>query len=115
MAALVSAAAKFMLVFFAPVPALEACKTAIFAAGAGYYPEGKYTECCWTILGNGQFRPRDAANPHTGRVGKLEHTKKARVEVICFSEDIARKAVAALKAAHPYEEPSYGVYKLEDF
>jgi hypothetical protein len=29
--------------------------------------------------------------------GKLEHTEETRVEVICFGEDIARKAVAALK------------------
>ncbi|KAN0112303.1 GTP cyclohydrolase 1 type 2/Nif3 [Hyaloscypha variabilis] len=115
MATIVSAAAKFRLVFFTPIHALEACKSAIFAAGAGRYPLGKYTECCWTVLGSGQFRPGDAANPHIGSVGKLEHTEEARVEVICFGEDIARKAVAALKTAHPYEEPSYGVYKLEDF
>ncbi|KAE9378238.1 hypothetical protein N431DRAFT_435411 [Stipitochalara longipes BDJ] len=110
-----AAAAKFKLVFFTPIPALDACKAAIFAAGAGRYPGGHYTECCWTVLGNGQFRPGDKANPHIGSVGKLEHTEEARVEVICFGEDIARKAVAALKTAHPYEVPSYGVYKLEDF
>ena len=80
------------------MPALEACKAAIFAAGAGCYPGGNYTECCWTVLGNGQFRPGDKANPHIGSVGKVEHTEEARVEVICFGEDIARKAVAALKA-----------------
>jgi hypothetical protein len=90
-------AAKFRLIFFAPVPALEVCKSAIFAASAGRYPGGNYTEYYWTVLGNGQFRPGDAANPHIGSVGKLEHTEEARVEVICFGEDIARKAVAALK------------------
>ena len=90
-------AAKFRLVFFAPVLALEACKDAIFATGAGRYPGGNYTECCWTVLGNGQFRPGDAANPNIGSVGKLEHTEEARVEVMCFGEDTARKAVAALK------------------
>jgi hypothetical protein len=93
-----AAAAKFSLAFFTPVQALETCKAAIFAAGAGSYPGGNYTECCWTVLGNGQFRPGDTANPHFGQVGKLEHTEEARVEVICFGEDIARKAVAALKS-----------------
>jgi hypothetical protein len=92
-----STAAKFRLVFFTPVSALEVCKSAIFAAGAGRYPGGKYTECCWAVLGNGQFRPGDAANPHTGTVGKLEHMEEARVEVMCFGEDIARNVVAALK------------------
>jgi len=97
MATVVSAAAAKFRHVFAPVPALEACKAAIFAAGAGRYPEGKYTECCWTVLGKGQFRPGDAANPHVGVVGELENTEEARVEVICFGVDIARKAVAALK------------------
>jgi hypothetical protein len=90
-------ATKFRLVFFTPVHGLEACKAAIFAAGAGRYPGGKYTECCWTSLGKGQFRPGDAANPHIGEVGKLEHTEEVRVEVMCFGEEISRKAVAALK------------------
>ncbi len=97
MATIVSAAAKFRLVFFMPVHALEACKAAIFAAGAGRYPSENYTECCWTVSCSGQFRPGDAANPHIGRVGKLEHTEEARVEVICFGEDVAMKTVEALK------------------
>ena len=88
---------KFKLVFSTPTHALEACKAAVFAASAGRYPGGKYTECCWTVLGNGQFRPGDAANPHIGDVGKLEHTEEVRVEVMCFGEEIARQAVAALK------------------
>ncbi|KAI9771044.1 MAG: hypothetical protein M1839_002980 [Geoglossum umbratile] len=111
-----SAAARFKLVFFVPPSALEACKTAIFAAGAGRYPgTGNYTECCWATMGTGQFRPGDAANPHIGRVGTLEEVQEARVETLCVGEEVARKAVAALKSAHPYEEPAYEVYKLEDF
>lgn len=88
---------KFRLVFTTPVSSFEACKTAIFAAGGGRYPNGKYTECCWSALGNGQFRPGDAANPHTGAVGRLEHTQEIMVEIMCFGEDVARKAVTALK------------------
>lgn len=56
---------KFKLIFFVPPTALNACKTAIFAAGAGKYPgPGGYTECAFTSKGTGQFRPGDAANPH---------------------------------------------------
>ena len=40
----------------------SACKSAIFAAGAGRYPgPGGYTECAFTTKGIGQFRPGDAA------------------------------------------------------
>jgi len=96
-----------------PLPALEACKAAIFTAGAGRYP--KYTECCWTTVGKGQFRPGDAANPHIGTVGSLEEVPEVRVETLCIGEDVVKKAVERLKIAHPYEEPSYHVYRLEDF
>ncbi|KAJ4286900.1 hypothetical protein N0V88_007844 [Collariella sp. IMI 366227] len=107
---------KYKLVFHVPPSALEACKTAIFAAGAGRYPgAGNYTECCFTVLGTGQFRPGDAANPHIGKVGALEHVEEACVSTLCVGEETARNAVAALKKAHPYEEPAYEVYRLEDF
>jgi hypothetical protein len=92
-----ASAARFKLVFFVPPAAAEACKAAIFAVGAGRYPAGKYTECCWTSSGTGQFRPGDSANPHIGKVGQLEHTDEVRVETLCLGEDVARKSVEALK------------------
>ena len=98
MAKVLSNTARFKLVFYVPEPALTACKTAVFAAGAGRYPgPGNYTECCWTAMGTGQFRPGDAANPHLGSAGVLEEVKEARVETLCVGEDVARKAVDALK------------------
>ena len=98
MANVVSNTARFKLVFFAPETAITACKTAIFAAGAGRYPgPGNYTECCWTAMGTGQFRPGDTANPNIGSVGALEEVKEARVETLCVGEEVAKKAVDALK------------------
>src|SRR5271170_3428984 len=98
MATVVPAAVRFKLVFNVPASALEACKAAIFAAGAGRYPgPGNYTECCWTAMGTGQFRPGDTANPHVGSVGALEQVQEARVETLCVGEDVVRKAVEALK------------------
>ena len=93
-----TAVARFSLIFYAPPSAVLACKTAIFKAGAGRYPgPGNYTECCWSTMGTGQFRPGDAANPHIGRIGALEETPEVRVETLCVGEDVARQAVAALK------------------
>lgn len=91
-------AQKFKLIFNVPVGSLEACKVAIFAAGAGRYPgPGNYTECCFTTMGTGQFRPGDKANPHIGKPGNLEYVESAKVETLCVGEDVVRKAVAALK------------------
>lgn len=87
---------KFRLVFTVPSRGLEACKTAVFAAGAGCYPSGKYTQCCWTVPGTGQFMPGDTAEPYIGTSGQLEVVPEVRVETLCFGEDVARDAVAAL-------------------
>ncbi|XXG98305.1 Transmembrane nucleoporin [Hypoxylon texense] len=65
-------------------------------------------------MGTGQFRPGDAANPHIGKVGELKEVPEARVEMLCVGGSVVRKAVEALKKAHPYEEPGYEVYRLED-
>jgi len=40
-----SAVARYTLIFYAPPAAVQACKAAIFKAGAGRYPgPGNYTE-----------------------------------------------------------------------
>lgn len=93
---------RYKFIFHVPPAALEGCKAAIFAAGAGRYPgPGKYTECCFTTFGTGQFRPGDGANPHIGKVGALEFVEEAKVETLCVGEETVRKAVAALKKYVP--------------
>lgn len=87
--------ARYTLVFHAEPQFVDTVKQAVFAAGAGRYPN--YSECCWTATGTGQFRPIGAANPHTGEVGVLEKIEELRVEMLCDSEETARKAVEALK------------------
>jgi len=89
---------RYKFIFFVPFPALQACKTAIFAAGAGRYPgAGNYTECCFTTFGTGQFRLGDIAKPNIGELGKLEEVQEARVEALCSGEDVVRMVVEALK------------------
>ncbi|POS72656.1 hypothetical protein DHEL01_v208950 [Diaporthe helianthi] len=86
---------RYKLIFHAPLAAVAACKQAIFAAGAGRYPN--YSECSFTVVGTGQFRPGDAANPHIGKAGALEEVQEAMVETLCVGEETTRKAVEALK------------------
>lgn len=82
-----------------PPTAVQAVKTAIFAAAAAGRCPGpvNYTECCWSATGTGQFRPGDAANPHIGDVDKMEDTPEVRVETSCQSEEVTRRVVEALK------------------
>ncbi|EGC46415.1 conserved hypothetical protein [Histoplasma capsulatum var. duboisii H88] len=105
---------RFKLIFFAPLTHVEACKDAVFDAGAGQYPQGKYTKVCFQSPGTGQFLPGGDANPTIGKVGSLEFVEEMRVEVLCMGRATMQEAVKALVKAHPYEEPGYEVYKLEN-
>ncbi len=99
----------YKLVFFVPEDAIETVKQAIFATGAGAL--GNYAQCAWQTLGVGQFLPLDGANPTIGEVNSVERVSEWRVEILCSAETI-QAAVAALKTAHPYEEPAFEVYSL---
>ena len=101
----------YKIVYFVPESHLEEVKNAVFAAGAGKI--GDYEHCCWQTEGEGQFRPSAAANPFIGRAGELEKVREYRVELVC-ADDCIRTAIAAPKAAHPYEEPAYDVMLLVD-
>jgi hypothetical protein len=93
-----------VLVFYCPLDATETVLAAVFAAGAGSV--GDYTECAWMVEGIGQFRPGAGADPAVGTIGDLERLPEHRVEVTLPPE--RRSAiVAALRAAHPYEEPAF--------
>lgn len=101
----------YKLVFFVPESHLDQVKAAVFATGAGRL--GNYDQCCWQVLGQGQFRPLAGANPYVGQRGQLETVPEYRVEMICLDE-LVGDAVAALRAAHPYEEPAFDVWRLAD-
>lgn len=99
------------LVFFVPESHLEPVKAAVFAAGAGAI--GNYDQCCWQVKGLGQFRPLKGSRPFIGQSELLEQVAEYRVEMVCDDSLIAA-AVAALRAAHPYEEPAIDVWQLAE-
>ncbi len=101
----------YKLVFFVPDSHLEQVKSALFAIGAGRL--GNYDHCCWQTQGQGQFRPLSGANPYIGQPHELERVSEYRVEMVCIDE-LIRDAVVALRAAHPYEEPAFDVWRLAD-
>ncbi|MGB1092446.1 MAG: NGG1p interacting factor NIF3 [Oceanobacter sp.] len=102
----------YKLVFFVPSEHKEVVKAEVFAANAGHI--GRYAECCWEIEGKGQFRPLQGSNPAIGGQGELSYVDEFRVEMVCEKRFI-REVIAALKAAHPYEEPAYEVMELLEF
>lgn len=103
----------YKLCFFVPETHVEQVKAAVFAAGAGRI--GDYDSCAWQCPGTGQFRPLEGADPFIGTAGgEVEKVAEFRVEMVCEDAWIAA-AVAAMKEAHPYEEPAYDVWALAEF
>ncbi|RMZ83102.1 hypothetical protein DV738_g1224, partial [Chaetothyriales sp. CBS 135597] len=113
-----AASDQYILFFYVPSSHTEKCLSAIHATGAGSFPSADaatYSEAAFIIPGQGQFRPLQGANPHTGTVGKLEKMEEDKVEVIVFGREVVKAAVKALKESHPYEAVAYGVTRCEDF
>ena len=90
---------KYKLIYTVLESHLEATKKAVFDAGAGTWDNGKYTQVCFEIKGNGQFlaMAEAGADPHTGSVGVLEKVEEIRVEMLCVGREVTQKAVDALK------------------
>ena len=103
--------ARVKLVWFVPEEALDATRDAVFEAGAGRI--GEYERCSWYTAGTGTFFGREAASPTLGERGREEHVAELRVETVVPAE-LLETVVAALRGAHPYEEPAYDVYPLLD-
>jgi hypothetical protein len=101
----------YKLVFFVPESHLDLVKAAVFNSGAGRI--GHYDQCCWQVLGQGQFRPLRGATPFIGVRDQLKVLPEYRVEMVCADELIG-SAISALHASHPYEEPAFDVWRLAD-
>jgi hypothetical protein len=96
------------LVVFVPREALDAVREALFAAGAGRI--GEYERCSWYAQGTGTFFGSDASSPSIGERGVEERVAELRLETVFPSERHA-DVIAALRSAHPYDEPAYDVYE----
>ena len=97
-----------VIVCFAPTSHAAPIREALEGAGAGTI--GEYTACSFTAQGQGRFRPGAGSAPFIGEQGTLSVVDEVRIECVC-SRARARAAVAAMLAAHPYEEPAYHCYE----
>jgi hypothetical protein len=98
------------LVVFVPETHLEAVRTALGQAGAGHI--GNYDFCTFGTPGEGTFRGSDQARPFHGKPGRLEKVREVRLETI-FPKGLKNSVLAAMRAAHPYEEVAFDLYPLE--
>ena len=97
------------LVVFVPREALDRVRSALFEAGAGKI--GKYTHCSWYAAGTGTFLAGEGTSPAVGQTGREQRVSELRLETV-FPEELQAEVVAALREAHPYEEPAFDIYPL---
>ena len=106
-----AAADALKLVGFVPADDADLVRKAVFAAGAGVI--GEYEHCSWAVEGQGTFFGREGSDPTLGKAGRDEAVSELRLEVV-FPRRLKRRVTGAYVAAHPYEEPAYDLYPVEN-
>lgn len=99
------------LAVYVPVQHADSVRNALFAAGCGSI--GGYDSCSYNITGEGTFRAGDGCSPYCGEVGSLHTEKEVRIETV-LPAYIKSRAIKAMLAVHPYEEPAYDIYALQN-
>jgi len=97
------------LVTFVPEADVDKVLDALAAVGAGEI--GDYRRCAWNAVGSGTFVPGAGATPVIGSPGERETLEERRLEIVLPRHRRAQ-ALAALRTAHPYQEPAVDVYEL---
>jgi structural hemagglutinin/hemolysin toxin protein RtxA len=101
---------NYQITIYIPQEYCEVVKEAMFKAGAGEIDH--YEACAWQVLGEGQFRPMKGSTPFLGEEDRLEKVAEYKVEMFCIGKKL-KSVIEAMKKAHPYEVPAYGVVRLE--
>ncbi|MBO7570890.1 MAG: Nif3-like dinuclear metal center hexameric protein [Bacteroidales bacterium] len=96
---------------YVPQQQVEVVRQAMFLAGAGTI--GNYDECSFNVDGTGTFRAGEGCNPFVGAIGERHHENEVKVEVVCPSY-LQSKVVSAMLKVHPYEEPAFDIYRIEN-
>ncbi|MCL4377791.1 MAG: Nif3-like dinuclear metal center hexameric protein, partial [Actinobacteria bacterium] len=101
----------YKFVIFVPPEAENKVRDAIGQKGGGIW--GKYSDCTFNINGTGTFKPLEGSNPYSGKVGELSTVNEIRIECIVSESNLPSLVKSALES-HPYEEPAYDIYKIEN-
>lgn len=101
----------YKLVVFVPESHLQDLKDSLYENGAGRI--GNYSHSGFVVSGTGSFKPLAESEPFIGEKNKVNNVEEYRLETIIKAEDISKITKKMIKA-HPYEEPAWDLYKLEN-
>lgn len=99
------------IVVFVPESHAAQVRDAMSRAGAGHI--GDYSHCTFNSMGTGTFKPEAGSDPYIGNQGELEYVEEVKIETIIPSS-LQNKVISALIKSHPYEEPAYDIYPLDN-
>ena len=99
------------LEIFLPETYLEQIRLALQSADAGHI--GRYDSVMAYSRVRGCWRAGPGAEPFIGKIGELCEADEVKVEVCCRADRLS-ETIAAVRAAHPYEEPVINVIPLMD-
>lgn len=102
----VSPSEALRIVTHVPSDAVDRVRDAMSRAGAGRI--GHYSHCAFVSEGIGSFLGGPTSNPAIGKAGVLETVSEMRLEMPC-SQSSLPSALAAIRRAHPYEQPAIHV------
>lgn len=96
---------------YVPDSAVNDVRSALHAAGAGEV--GDYKDVSYSIKAQGRFTPQDGSDPTIGEIEKQEVVSETRIEMI-FPSQLTENVINAIQQSHPYEEPVFDLYTLEN-
>ena len=99
------------LVTFVPTAKAEKVRTALFTAGAGNI--GNYSECSFSVEGEGTFKGGESTDPFVGKPGERHTEKELRMEMV-FPAWAENDILKALLQVHPYEEVAYDIFTIDN-
>ena len=108
----VSSSQKYhKLVTFIPEASFEKVRDALYNKGAGKYKN--YSHSGFFQQGKGNFKALTDADPYLGKKDSLTEVDEYRFETIVAAENLDQVIKELLKV-HPYEEPAWDLYKMEN-
>ena len=99
------------LVTFVPESHAESVRNTLFEAGCGSI--GNYDSCSYNTVGKGTFRAQEGTHPFCGTIGTLHSEPEVKIETVMPSY-LTSTVIKNLMKVHPYEEPAYDLYPLQN-
>lgn len=99
----------YKLEIFLPESHFDAVREALWSVDAGHI--GAYDRCMSWSRVHSCWRPLEGTDPFLGTPGEVCRAEELKIEVCCRGERLC-ETLAAIRAAHPYEEPVINVIPL---